>query len=285
LNIIEVGGLKQSADPNETRSGYSKYPREIVEAELKPGAYFLRVKNQSKNFGPRDRLRIVAEGDNLTLPSHSNGESLLNPADNPTVITVGANDSDRSSLSMSRGKPDIFAPSSIVLNNGDEYRGTSNSAAIVAAGVGILKSREPALDKEQILARVRVTAAPTTSDWGQRGLTLQLLGFAPTGPGCFLPGSFSPLPAYVQQILDRGGVLVQTTAALRIMTPYDPLLLAPHLYRSLLNDMVVATPRGMEVYRRGPNVPADAVEIFQRPQEAGLCTVSGPLAAKSFYLP
>src|SRR5690606_25780032 len=153
LNIIQSSSLKQSADPKENRPGYSKYPREIIAAEIKTGSYLLRVKNRSSNFSKKDRLRITVDGDGITMPSYSPGESLLNPADNASVITVGASDSDRSSISLSLGKPDLLAPSSIRLTSGEEYRGSSNSAAIVAAGLALLKSEDTTLTRKELLQR------------------------------------------------------------------------------------------------------------------------------------
>lgn len=270
LNIVQTSALKQSTDRNENRPGFSKYPREIISAELDPGVYFIRIKNRSKNFIDRDRLRITLDGDNITMPSHSQGETISNPADNSTVITVGASDSERSSSSISLNKPDLFAPSSIRLSNGSEYRGSSNSAAIVAAGLGLLKSQEPRMTRKDLLDSVGSQAA----NWDQRGLTLNLLGFGPTGPGCFVDAYFSPIPNYLTEVVSIGGVLVQTTAAVRVMVPFDPITMAPYLRRAYMNDMIVALPQGgYAVFPRNAWIPAGAAEIFQRPVEAGLCRI------------
>lgn len=272
LNIVQTSALKQSTDVNENRPGYSKYPREIIAAELSAGTYFLRVKNRSKNFSDRDQLRITVDGDGVVMPSHSVGETLLNPADNPSVITVGASDSERSSTSLSKNKPDVLAPSSVILNGGAEYRGSSNSAAIVAAGLGLLKSLDPRLTRQDLLKAV--TGVGGGGDWNQRGLSLNLLGFGPTGPGCFNDVVYNPIPEYIRDVVSRGGVLVQTTAAVRVMVPFDPITLSPNLQRQLLNDMIVALPQGgYAVYPRRAMIPSGAVEIFQRPLEAGLCRV------------
>ncbi len=282
LNIIEVSSLRQSNDPNESRPGFSKYPREIISAKLSTGTYFIRVKNQSQNFNSSHKLRITVDGNDIEMPSHSLSETLLNPADNASVITVGASDSAKSSTSDRLNKPDIFAPSSIIFENGAEFRGSSNSAAIVAAGVALIKSLSPADTKEIVLSKIRSTK---NWNWNQPGLSLQLLGFMPTVPGCFAEAQFSPLPAHVSKVLNQGGVLVQTTAAMRVMVPFDPIMLAPNLRRGLMNDMIVTTPRGYEIYPRGPYAPPDAVEVFQRPLEAGLCNPPAARGSKSFYMP
>ncbi|MGZ3775373.1 MAG: S8 family serine peptidase [Pseudobdellovibrionaceae bacterium] len=282
LNIVQTSALKQSTDPNENRPGYSKYPREIISAEISSGTYFIRVKNRSKNFSSRDRLRITVDGESIVMPSHSQGETILNPADNSTVITVGASDSERSSSSISMNKPDLFAPSSIRLTNGSEFRGSSNSAAIVAAGLGILKSRDPRMSKADLLAAV----GTQVGDWNQRGLSLNLLSFWPTGPGCFLEAYLNPVPEYLREVIGKGGVLVQTTAAVRVMVPFDPILMAPYLRRTFLNDMIVALPQGgYAIYTRNAFIPPGAAEIFQTPLEAGLCRIpSGTGNGKTFHL-
>lgn len=281
LNIVKTSALKQSTDPNENRPGYSKYPREIISAELTSGVYFIRVKNRSKNFSDRDRLRLTVDGESIVMPSHSRDETILNPADNNTVITVGASDSERSSSSTSLDKPDLFAPSSIKLSNGTEYRGSSNSAAIVAAGLGILKSKEPRMTRKDLLDAV----GSQGGNWEQRGLSLNLLGFMPTGPGCFVDVYYNPLPNYLLDAVAKGGVLVQTTAGGRIIVPFDPITIAPYLRRTIMNDMIVALPQGgYAVYPRNSWIPAGAVEIFQRPFEAGLCRIPPGRNRKNFRL-
>lgn len=279
LNIIQSSGLRQSADPRENRPGFSKYPREIITAELDPGLYYVRVKNRSLNFTAADSLRVTVDGDGIIMPSHTWGESLLNPADNPSVITVGASDSIRSSTSQYLNKPDLLTVSSLVLNNKMEFRGSSNSAAIVAAGLALLKSQNPTLTKAQLLKMVSFG-----SSWESKGISLNLLGFQPTGPGCFENIEYKPVPAFLQEVVNKGGVIVRTTAGARVMVPFDPIMLAPQLRRQLLNDMIVALPQGgYAIFPRRSSIPARSAEIFQRPLEAGLCRPH-PSTGKMFRL-
>ncbi|MNJ92808.1 Subtilase family protein [compost metagenome] len=281
LNVIQSSALTQSSDRKESRPGYSKYPREIIAAELSPGLFYIRVKDRSNNLSDEDSLRITADGDGVSMPSNTPQETALNPADNPLVIAVGANDSDRSSSSLRMKKPDLMAPSSIVLQNDDEFRGSSNSAAIVAAGLALLKSAKPDMTREEMLRAVRVSY-----DWHIPGLSLTLLKFAPTGDRCFLEAKLNPTPDYVKNVLGKGGVPVQTTAGIRIMVPFDPIRIAPYLSRALANDMVVVTPQGRyDVYSRTATIPSGAVEIFQRPLESGLCAIPSLQRGKSFRLP
>lgn len=296
LNIVQTSALKQTTEAQEM-PGASKYPREILAAELKPGTYYLRVKNRSNNFTDRDQFRITVDGESISMPSHSNDETILNPADNATVITVGASDSDRSAISNRLHKPDLMAPSSVTLQNGDEFRGSSNSAAIVAAGLALLKTQRNDLKRADLLSMVRGGAVGGQpggvnpgGPWNQGGLSLNQLRFGPTGPGCFVPATLSMMLPHIQSVLARGGVLVQTTAAIRIMVPYDPITLSPQLRRQKPDDMVVITPQGIALFPRLGVIPPASAEIFQRPQEAGLCSQgavsgSGGGNGKSFRLP
>jgi hypothetical protein len=294
LNVLQSSSLKQTTEEADDKPGYSKYPREIIQAEVSAGTYYIRVKNRSKNFKDRDRLRITVDGDNLAMPSHSKDETLLNPADNTTVITVGASDSDRSSTSHRLGKPDITAPSAIELSKGGEYRGSSNSAAIVAAGLGLLKSIKPKMTRKDLLAAVKQKQGSGYPDSGQsgsgqQGLSLQELGFQPTGNRCFEPAMME-VPPYLYEAIRSGGDLVMTTASVRVIVPFDPVRLAPYLRRQQANDMIVALPQGgYAIFPRYGYIAPGAVEIFQTPQGTCLCrptrgeTHSG--TSVSFHLP
>ena len=273
LNIVQSSSLKQTTEDADDRPGFSKYPREIIQTEVAAGTYYLRVKNRSNNFKDRDQLRITVDGENLTMPSHSKDETLLNPADNSSVITVGASDSDRSSVSRRLGKPDVTAPSAIELTEGGEYRGSSNSAAIVAAGLGLLKSSKPKLTRKDLLNSVTSGRQDSDSDSDDRGrgLSLRDLGFQPTGNKCFEPAMIE-VPPFLYEAIRNGGEMVQTSASVRVLVPFDPIRLAPYLRRMSANDMVVALPQGgYAVFQRYGYIAPGAVEIFQTPRDAGLC--------------
>lgn len=281
LNIVQSSSLQQSKDPHENRPGFSKYSREILTAEIKPGTYFIRVKNRSQNFTKRDQIRITVDGEDIVVPSHTKNESVLNPGDNPSVITVGASDSNRSSVSAKMNKPDIMAPSSMILNDGSEFRGSSNATAIVAAGIALLKSTNlKANSKEQILTKIS-----RSFNWAQGGLSLQYLGFRPLAGNCFQSRDWPEAPDYIKQALSIGGVLVDTTAQGRVILPFDPATLSPQLVRQYPNDMIVVTSDGQyRIFRRNSAIPQGAIEIFQRPYETGLCTPPTKLSGKLFRL-
>lgn len=281
LNILQTSALRQSADPKEERPGYSKYAREILTAEIKPGNYYLRVKNRSKNFGSADRLRITVDGEGITMPRHTADESVLNPGDNPSVISVGASDSDRSSVSTKMNKPDILAPSSMILMDGSEFRGSSNATAIVAAGAALIRAKSPQANRSMVL-----TAIGKSFNWDQGGLSLSYLRFRPTGSNCFNSREWSEAPDYIKQVVAAGGVLVETNMQYRAMVPYDPILLGNNLQRSSMDDMVVALPDGTYTVasRNSAQLPKGALEVFQRPSDVGLCNAPLKRSGKLFRL-
>ncbi|MES2767879.1 MAG: S8 family serine peptidase [Bdellovibrionota bacterium] len=140
----------ESDDPNQGQSGFTLYPREIIETQIPEGTSYVKVRSKSDNFASTDRLRITAEGDYVKFPVRDKEESLLNPADNPNVITVGEK-SSKSSVSKSLNKPELIAPSLVKGDDGKKYKGSSNAAAVVAAGIGLMKKINPDLDREAIL--------------------------------------------------------------------------------------------------------------------------------------
>ncbi len=111
---------------------------------------------------------------------------------------------------------------------------------------------------------------PPYPHYGPR-LSLYELHFSFTGPGCFLRAPLHVIPPYALHALSAGGVAVHTTQGVRVLTEFDPLMLAPHLRRVQRNDMVTATPYGLAIFPRYGLIPNGAVEIFQRPLEAGPC--------------
>lgn len=281
LNILESSALKQTADAEEKKPGFSSYPRETIVKEVNAGTYFLRVKNRSKNFDTDDELMITIDGDGVSMPSHSNGDSVLNPADNSRVITVGALDSDRSSYNKKLNKPNLLAMSSVKTSDG-EFRGSSNSAALVAGVLGLIKSRAPQKDYEAIIE------ANTLPGWGDnlKGLSLYWLGFSTTNNRCFNPSSDKQnLPKQITDLINIGATFVQTNAGSRLMTPYDPLLLSPQIRRVQPNDLVLSSPEGFQLApRNSPYIPAGWVEVFQRPIETGLCDTPMQPVGKIFRM-
>lgn len=279
LNIIQTSTLKQTADINESRPGYSKYPREIVTSELKPGTYFVRVKNVSQNFKSSDRLRLTADGDFISVSTIDPSESVLNPADNASVIAVGALDSARTSQSNKNSKPDLWTISSILLKNGSEFRGTSNSAAITAASLALTSKfnrlRGYKLNTNQLL---QLSSVPF--NWTQGRVSMSELGFSPVNSNCFAIGEWKNAPQKIQMIINLGSLFVQTTDGWKIMTSFDPWILT-NIKRQTSADRLIISQDGSitSQNRFSPQLP-NQYEIIGRPYEAGPCQVPKAVSGK-----
>ena len=292
LNIIQTSGLKQMPKIPEGTIGASLYPREIIQAEVPVGVYLIRVKVRSHNFDPKiDELRITTSGDFTQMIGATRGETLLSPADNATVITVGASDFDKSSFSRSSHKPELSLPSLLVLKNGDEYKGSSDSAAVTAAAVVVLKSTHPGLTRKSAIAYLaRGGSAIPASEVGL-GLPLDILKFGPANGGdCFnsvtLP-SLKGVPAEVRKLIQKNGIAVETTAGVKIFTQEDPfnvfgeVLVSPKglpLNLSSEDDMIVVSRNGFDIYPRSTQelMPVETFEIVQQPAEQSVCKSKDP---------
>lgn len=276
LAVIQSSALTQKMDGEGP--GTSKYPREIVTAELKPGLYLLRVKNRSKNFTSRDKLRITAGGDFLTMKHADKEESLLPPADNASVITVGALDSERSSLSRRLSKPEIYTNSLVSLSKDNNFKGTSNSAAMVAAGAAILLSLDSDLTRASLLKKASASGLGGAPGAPGNGLGIELLGFQPTEGGrCFKEvGPNQPRPAFVSELQDMGGTVVNTTAGWKVFFPFDPIALLHGVARRQANDMLVYGDAGPGVYNRSGlwNMPNTMIELVETPYGHSVCSVT-----------
>jgi hypothetical protein len=286
LSVIQSSNLTQSKDGSD-KPGISKYSREIITAEIDPGVYYLRVKNRSKNFTSKDRLRITLGGDFLTMNRADKKESLLPPADNSKVITVGAMDSERSSVSYKLSKPELYTNSLVSIKDDENFKGSSNSAAMVAAGVAILMANDADFSREKLLKM----KFPKGGNGLGKGLELSELGFSPTDPnGCFKPIQGSAFPYHVIWAIQQGGTLVETNAGAKVMYPFDPNNFL-NMQRRARNDILVVTPAGPSIYARFGlwNLPKNMIELVETPNNTQICseTVSSPIPSwgRVFRLP
>lgn len=153
-------GLK--ANPSDPLS--SMIPRELIELDLNPGLYNVRVSVKSKNFSAsQDRLRLTAGGLGIEMADSNDDETLLPPADNAGVIVVGASDDFQTSHSVKLKRPDLYLKSLVVLKDGSKPFASSNAAAM-AAGLAVIHLGL-ATDKSQaaLLTQLRAVtqSAPT----------------------------------------------------------------------------------------------------------------------------
>lgn len=270
----ELQQRKEISEKEQAQEGISKYPREIIQADVKPGVYFLRVKARTRNFASRDRLRIAVSGMGVLLSRKDSDESLPTPADNARVVTVGASDSDVSSMSKSLNKPDIYAPSRITLESYVQAQGTSMAAAVVAAGAAILKSVYSDMTMEKFLKFTR-SQGPIGAPQIGNGLALAVLQFAPTGPGCFVPvGPFQL----------QGSIMVMTSAGQKVFVSYDPIALLNGKNRYRPDDMIVFGPRGYDLQPRSMQTQ-NQIEIVQIPSGQVICGQNQSTSPKIFKMP
>ncbi len=291
LKIIQSAALTQKTQPPEGQAGYSKYPREIIQVEVKPGVYLLRVKMRSHEWNRGDELTMTVSGDFTELLNPIRGETLLNPADNANAITVGSSDSEYSSESKTLGKPELSVASLIKLSDKAQFKGTSNSSAIVAAAIAVLRIFEPELNKDDLVEALQGSRfnpadhhdrqdhkiPPVTFERG-KGLALRTLRFGPTGDHCFELASLrASQPQHLKTLLDYYGQPVQTTAGIKVFVQTDPLQIITGLTRVRADDMVVADRRGLTLLPRTMqrNLPNGAYEVVQLPAEQHLCRSAG----------
>ncbi len=142
---IIVSGTRKQNPAAKNASDFSAYSREIAEVSLPAGEYRMRILNISKNFTAQSKLRISISGENvqiLDLPKAS--ASVMIPADNKTVLSIGANDDPNSSIdyetSTTSAKPNCVALSMVQYSDNLAVKGTSTAAAIVGAALAVAKS-------------------------------------------------------------------------------------------------------------------------------------------------
>ncbi len=216
LKVIKVGGLKQVGA--NAQAGQSLYPREIVEAEVAPGLYFLRVKIRSASFTKNDYLRITVVGDGLELLNRSEGETLLAPADLPEVITIGASDSRLSSFSRKLAKPNFRAPSVLETEEGGSFLGSSTASAVATALAAVELSLNPRLTRLELQRKLQ-----TAGNWDETN-NIDSPPSEPSSNGVRVP------------VKSHDGRACLTTTVLRVITPDVGVLMRGGRAWSVLTD-------------------------------------------------
>lgn len=276
---VQLSKQKQVDIEGEVKDGEmtTKYPRESIVANLKKGTYYLRVRSKQRDWTSKDRLRILVDGDAIRMPLGSYRESLQNPADHPGVVTVGASDSERSSVSVELAKPELVVRSSATERFGKEFRGSSNAAAIVAAGAILMKYLDPEMGRREFLARV------SAGDFmiGQATYGWQDLGMQ-SPPMCFPLAQIRTGIKAIDQILQAGGTWIQTPMGPKILINSPVSVLHADVTDQIQQSLWVGE-RGLQVMPRGqvgtPEL-ANSVEVMQRPQGTAIC---GETSATKFF--
>jgi hypothetical protein len=279
LKIVKTSALQQKKSFPEGAPGMTLYPREIVQAEVDPGIYLIRVKDRSKNFDVEsDEMRITVSGDHVHLNDPLADDTLLAPADNKSVITVGASDSEKSGFSKSGKKPDLVFPSLVELENGEQYKGSSNSSAVVAAAVAIVKSvKGKALSNKQLVGLLNAGHTGGSVGGTGRGLPLEVVKFQSLARGCFPILRLPYLPNVVRELMMKGAVAVSTDAGAKIFTAEDPFNMFQGYSRVDQDDMLVVSDSGIQVLPRPLQVSLTpgSFEVVQVPRGQRVCSTPG----------
>ena len=182
---------KISKDPSDPLT--SLVPRETVSLNVKPGDYIARVKIVSDNFSSDDdQLRLTLSGYQMGMSAFRPNETILPPADNPGVITVGTTNDPNSSRSKELGRPDVSLGVGVKLKGSSILYSTSISAAIAAAYSVLEVGTGTPNNREAVLAALRAVAGT------QQG---------PTAAGCLKPHYDIPMRYnWVDVLLSGGGV-------------------------------------------------------------------------------
>lgn len=292
--------LKQVTTEADVVQGQSTlYPREVIQAEVKPGTYYVRIKDRSKNFTKRDQLRVLLNNDHfanlVSMPDATPGESILAPADNESVITVGGSDAEKSGYSVSTGKPEILVNSAIELSGSNKVAyGSSNAAAITYVAAALLKAVDPSLTRGRMLSLLQASSAGIAPMGQGTGLPIEVLNFEPTGNNCFRLTNLPFYPKILSSISQETRTfVVDTSAGPKVFTPDDPFALAEEfgvrLNRMGEDDMVVVTPNGLTAVPRQNQdyMQPGSVELVQIPEGQSICSKEGraPMAGlRAIYL-
>lgn len=229
LKVIKVGGLKQV--PANAASGESLYPREIIEAEVPPGLYYLRVKLRSGEFSKKDFLRITTVGDGLEMLNRTEGETLLAPADLPEVITVGASDSRLSGFSRALAKPNLKTPSLLETQDSGSFLGSSTASAVATALAAFEISHNPRLTRQELQRKLQtggqwnetegeVSNTPTPASPNSQAVRLQ----SHDGRQCLSTTVLMVITPDVRKLM-RGGLVwaVLTNTGVKLVIDQDPI--------------------------------------------------------------
>jgi hypothetical protein len=157
---VATSERRQKAVSDTSDKNSSLYPRELVELDLAPGEYWARAKVISKNFSAsQDKLRITLGGSGVEMADADRAETLLPPADNSSVVVIGAADDFQTSRSAASKVPEVLLPSAIKLKDGSMPFSTSIAAAM-AAGLTVMNlGLDTEKTKDAVIAKLKTVSA------------------------------------------------------------------------------------------------------------------------------
>jgi hypothetical protein len=162
-----------------TDARYSAHAREIVQLMMRPATYYLRVVAKSKNFDAHSRLRLTVDGVGVRVLDQTTEDTVLIPADNPDVLTIGASDVLYSGRKMSMGllvKPEINVISNVVFADGTSYQGTSAATALAVGAIAVFRSAYGKVDRDDVVSLAAFGVLGSPGEWGVPILKLRDFG-------------------------------------------------------------------------------------------------------------
>ena len=157
--VIDMATKIQDGRDHGNDAAYSAHARESLSAVLEAGTYLLRVDVKSHNFDGFSRFRLAADGAGVTFIDNAPEASVMIPADNPNVLTVGANDNAASSWGRTFSgisKPEVLAPSLIKCESEISFEGSSTAAAVAAATLAVYEGTCGRHSRTELVRRIRM---------------------------------------------------------------------------------------------------------------------------------
>jgi hypothetical protein len=223
---------------------------------------------------------VIATGKFVQLDHPDTDETILPPADNPWVISVGASDDPDTSRSSKSKRPDVSIPSLVQLKNSTAVYSTSAASAIVAAvtaiylGTGTSSDRTLLIEKLNKLYSTKKTAPPQAE--------------AKSSPQPKTVAESTPPPAVVKPVPQPKRVVdpvsreisprlphVNPVASIPCYPPIRPPVIYPGIERILSSGAVPVRYGGLTVVVIDPEYAAKNGLIPPAPAEYVYMTASG----------
>jgi hypothetical protein len=142
--MVQDGIEHDAAEARAAGKVYSAHAREVVKATLAAGIYRVRVEVASSNWRRDSWAQVTVDGAGVEVLDQPARQTVLAPADNPRVLTVGADDTDISASGVAGmpwvTKPDVRIPSRLTFSDGLTVDGTSAATAQAVGALAVWKS-------------------------------------------------------------------------------------------------------------------------------------------------
>lgn len=148
-NLIQDGREHRAGERSPDGREYSAHAREIVRQVLPAGVYRVRVDVMSRQWASDSWAQVAVDGEGVDMIDDPAARTVMVPADNPRVLTVGATDSAKSSSGVAAStvtKPDVSVPSALRFSDGRSVDGTSAATAQAVGALAVWRGYCGAMD-------------------------------------------------------------------------------------------------------------------------------------------